>query len=303
MNKLNNIREWLTLNEAVNRLSDEFSDVTLPGIYQLVLDGRLKISINFINIVKLKKIKLIKSKDVKYTKISPSGLPFIPNGGFFYVPDSNMHRISKDYWMQEIDNEIISARGVFDLLMIGAGRFDIENRYYQCTSDVSVDIPAMSGIYLQRGDSFYQLQFFFKDDESNDKEGDNKLSLVFEDSKINLSEVTSELELLPRRMPRPFLASRLDDYKNILVVKNSEIMQFIKSVEEKPKDKILKTNERNSLLILIAALCKNADIDWNLRGIATSLMAMTENLGTPLSDETIRKILKDIDNAVESRSK
>jgi len=67
--------------------------------------------------------------------------------------------------------------------------------------------------------------------------------------------------------------------------------------------KLLTSKERNSLLILIGALCKDAGIDYNERGIASALEKMTEILGAPITDDTIRNILKQIDDAVSLRSK
>ncbi len=67
--------------------------------------------------------------------------------------------------------------------------------------------------------------------------------------------------------------------------------------------KPLTPKERNSLLIIIGALCNDANIDYNQRGIAVSIEKMTEILGAPVTDDTIRNILKQIDDAVSLRSK
>jgi len=50
-------------------------------------------------------------------------------------------------------------------------------------------------------------------------------------------------------------------------------------------------------------LCKEVNIDPNQRGVALSLVAMTEILGAPLTDDTIRKILSQIEGAVSARHK
>ena len=65
----------------------------------------------------------------------------------------------------------------------------------------------------------------------------------------------------------------------------------------------LSTKERNTLLVLIAALCKQAKFDWKATGISVSIAEATEAVGAPVTDDTIRKILKQIDEAIAARSK
>jgi hypothetical protein len=65
----------------------------------------------------------------------------------------------------------------------------------------------------------------------------------------------------------------------------------------------LGSKERNTLLILIAALCSEAKINYKQRGISSAIQKMTEELGSPVSDDTINRVLKQIDSALESRSR
>ncbi|MEA9979737.1 MULTISPECIES: hypothetical protein [unclassified Pseudomonas] len=58
-----------------------------------------------------------------------------------------------------------------------------------------------------------------------------------------------------------------------------------------------------TLLTLIAALCKGADIDITERGASQRLMELTEQVGAPVNDETIRKVFTGIPDALERRSK
>ena len=80
------------------------------------------------------------------------------------------------------------------------------------------------------------------------------------------------------------------------------VMDFedISPLPEKP----LGATERNTLLVIIAALCKEAGIDWSRgKGGAEAVSRLTQELGTPISDDTIRAKLKEIDAAIESRQK
>ncbi len=65
----------------------------------------------------------------------------------------------------------------------------------------------------------------------------------------------------------------------------------------------LSTKEKNTLLILIAALCKEAKIDPNARGITPAIQKLTEQLGAPVGDDTIKKVLGQLQGAIDSRSK
>lgn len=58
---------------------------------------------------------------------------------------------------------------------------------------------------------------------------------------------------------------------------------------------------RRTLLTLIAALCSDSKIDIETRGAAQRIKKMTEQIGAPVNDETIRKILMDIPDALETR--
>ena len=69
-------------------------------------------------------------------------------------------------------------------------------------------------------------------------------------------------------------------------------------VEEKP----LTTNEKNTLLVVIAAICSHAKINHQEKGMAKKIVDMTKLVvEKPVSDDTIRDVLKQIPKALESR--
>lgn len=61
--------------------------------------------------------------------------------------------------------------------------------------------------------------------------------------------------------------------------------------------------ERNTLLTIIAALCEYSGIDPTERGAASQIAKMTEKLGATVTDDTIRKALGKIADALETRMK
>lgn len=68
-------------------------------------------------------------------------------------------------------------------------------------------------------------------------------------------------------------------------------------------EKKLETRERNTLLTIIAALCKYSKIEYEQQGALKQIVKITEENGTPVSDDTIRKTLKQLSDAVANRKK
>lgn len=67
--------------------------------------------------------------------------------------------------------------------------------------------------------------------------------------------------------------------------------------------KPLSTRQRRTLLTVVAALCKKSAIDPASRGAATAIAAATADIGVPVSDDSIRTLLGEIPDAIESRSR
>lgn len=65
----------------------------------------------------------------------------------------------------------------------------------------------------------------------------------------------------------------------------------------------LPTKRRNSYLLLVAALLKHAGIDPVSKGIAAAVNRLLEANGIPMDEKTIRSILAEIPEALESRQK
>jgi len=65
----------------------------------------------------------------------------------------------------------------------------------------------------------------------------------------------------------------------------------------------LKTTERNTLLTIIAALCDYSAINLKAHGTAAQIARLTEEFGASVSQETVRRTLARIPEALLSRSK
>jgi hypothetical protein len=87
------------------------------------------------------------------------------------------------------------------------------------------------------------------------------------------------------------------------VAQNSELRNKIRMPEPAKVDRPITTRARRTMLTIIAALCKKAEIDYQERGAATEIKKATERIKAPVDDETIRKLLDEIEDAVDSRMK
>jgi hypothetical protein len=68
-------------------------------------------------------------------------------------------------------------------------------------------------------------------------------------------------------------------------------------------DRKLTARTQRTLLTIIAAVCRHTNFKWGERGAAQRIRVAAEDLGTPVDDETILKVLKEIPDALESRMK
>jgi hypothetical protein len=250
LRKLHKLTEWLTLEDAANDISNVLDEpVTLANIYKLSLDGHLKLSANFVNHAKAKKIRFIKTEDVKYKK----RILRLPKGpqqvGSFKIPEIDPqkvlscmvpvnveYQISKDYWVEKVEPKLFSIEGLWDLTMRGNERLDIEHLYHQEISGVAVKDQPSNGVYLQRGNIFCELHVSLgikpQADVNNSHEKCNDEGECESDRVINVNNMR------PRRprVEQSYRASRLDEQESVLVVKTDEITRFIQSLEDTPQE-------------------------------------------------------------------
>ena len=91
----------------------------------------------------------------------------------------------------------------------------------------------------------------------------------------------------------------------VLVVRTDALREFEDSINDPSTGtgKSLATNERNTLLTIIAALCEYSKIKYRERGAARQIAKLTEEIGATVTDDTVRKALARIPNALEARMK
>ena len=318
MSKLFKLKEWLTLEEAAAHISSILGEpATIADLYRFALDGHLTLSVDFVNHANARTGKWVKTDQVEFDLIEHGVLTGEKLDIPYTTPKNHEIRVSQDDWIA-LEKPVLSIDGIWDLTMVGGEKLDIEHKYQQLTSGLEVTLETIAGVFVQQDDVVCQLQESFDDNEyqkgSKAYQKEMKRHIVNndmscdEEKKLRTKFKADRDKFLEDRMNKP----KEDGYYPAgglpqdcaLVIRTNEITRFIKSLEDTPiSEKPLAPKERNSLLVLIGALCKEVGIDPNERGVAISLVRMTEILGAPLTDDTIRKILNQIEDAVDLRSK
>lgn len=300
MSKLFKLKEWLTLDEAANHLSSVFGEpVTIADIYQLALDNHIMLSVNFINLAEAKKVELIKVADLEYKIVAPRGIKGFPEGKSFRIPINAKYPISREYWLKSIEPELLMIKGLWDLPMIGDEKLTIEHLYQQETSGLSIKEEPLKGVFIQRENTYFQLYNSF----GNEPEAKAELNDTVDTSSecdSNIHSNLNELNNCRLKADHSYPLSMLSMQDGILVVKMKEVTRFIQSLEEKPlEEKPLHDKERTTLLVLLGSILDKANFDLNERGISGKIKRATESNNTPMSEETIRKLIPQIQSAVE----
>lgn len=320
MSKLFKLKKWLTVRETAKHLSGVLGeDVQEKDVLRLALDGHLKLSINFVNHAQARLGEIVGYDDVIWYEPEPGSLLYD-----FYkesdLPTKVMHSINVDNERYiNLEQEVKSIYGIWELLMVAGERLDIEHIYQSLLGGPEITLENIDGSFVLRGKQVAQLQERFDNNEY--QEGSKAQKKLIEKMIVSRNIPFDQAEKMRNKYDeerKKFIEeekkrSREDNFypsgglpnDALLVVKTSEIMNFLLSLghAEQQIEKPLKSKERNTLLVMIAALCRNADIDYKKKGITAAFEMITDKNGTPLSDDTIRKVLKQLDDAVSTRSK
>lgn len=270
MGKLFNLRDWLTVADAARHLSVVFGEeVTEADVLRLALDGRLKLSINFVNHALGQLAKFVSWNEFADNVNSQRGTSEALRTDVERVPEGDQIKLL------HTEDRVITLTGVQDLPMLGAEYLDIEHKYQMMTGGVAVELrpenlpdACIPGALISSSDGQMYLlvtQFSEKNHYPDD------------------------------RLPKDA----------VIVVRTSALRELEHSMNRASsgQDKPLATTERNSLLTIIAALCKYEGLDPQARGTAQRIMEMTDDLGAHVDDGTIRTALAKIPDALETRQK
>ncbi len=336
MSRLFKLKEWVTVPDAARHLSIVFEEeVTEADVLRLALDGHLRLSIHFVNQATARCGKVVRYTDLELvaaiqSRVLPDDLKWInmpkdiaaamrgePGGA--EVTRLASLRIDDDRYLT-LSDDVTTLQGVWDLPMIGGERLDVEHKYQIMTGGPSVTLETLDGTFVGGLDGkVCQLQESY--DDNGYQPGSNaqlvRLKQHIAERNIEAGEAEKLLqrhkedrkEFLEKRRSRPasqnyYPAGGLPE-DGVIVVRTEAIKEFEQTINGAPNnpEKPLGKTERDTLLTIIAALCKHNDIDPQGRGASVQITKMTDVLGAHVDDGTVRRWLKTIPDALESRIK
>ena len=225
-----------------------------------------------------------------------------------------------------LSESVTTLRGVWDLPMIGNEQLDIEHEYQNLTGGPAVTLQGLDGAFVEgRDGQMCQLQEHYDDNEyqPGSKAQLEKLKRRFgemmaldpteegaDEAEALLNQYEEDRKrFLEKQRTRPakenyYPAGGLPR-DAVIVVRTEALRAFEQSVSGAPNgpEKTIAANERNSLLTIIAALCEYSAIKPQERGAASQIAKLTEEIGAAVSDDTVRRALARIPDALESRMK
>jgi len=160
VDKLFKLKEWLILADAAQHLSAVFGeDVKEADVLQLALNGHLKLSVRFVNGTRALCGRVVPLEDAETFEVREN----LNSGKTIKVTRGLQIREGE---ILELDKEIRTLEGVWDLPMIGAERLDVEHDFENQTGGPAVSLICLDGVLVEGLDgTLCQLQSHFSDNE------------------------------------------------------------------------------------------------------------------------------------------
>jgi hypothetical protein len=301
LNKLFKFKDFLTVAQAAQHLSTiGTEDVTEADVLRLVLDGRLQLSVRFVNFAMARIGKITPIADAEYEMgPSPDGTGTVRLYGWPVLYGSDGLAVS----VVKLEPAVIRLTGVHDLPMIGNERLDIENAYQNLTGGPAFTIYGLDGTFVKRSDGLLlQLQENFDDIEIKKIGAKKRKKLLdqYEENRKIFQQDVDQKNKIDNYYPAGSLPRDSE-----LVVRTDALQEFEQLINGKTvkSEKPLSTTERHTHQVMIAALCKKAGINHQDRGAASAIARLTDEIEVGVTDDTILKILKQIPDALAARGR
>lgn len=307
MSKLLKLKEWLTIEEAAKGLSISVGeDVTEADILRLALDGHLTLSVYFVNHAR-----------GRPARIEPLGIQHFSNAPSFYeygpprygAIEGEVLLNKKQVLVYEGDiDEPEILKGVWDLLMIGAEKLDVEHAFQMMTGGPDVNLICFGGPMVASPDGTRVFQIL---DSCKNNTNPVKMPPSASQLPIETREEIARLNAGIAKTLRPSKdegPSRLDHERSyypadtlpqdsILVVRVAALRDLEAQLlaEDAQPERPLHPSERKSAGQIIAALAAMAGLDLSTPYAADETLravAATYGLELPSSPETVVKFLK-----------
>jgi hypothetical protein len=264
------LRPWLTISETTSDLSTSLDqEITEAAVLRLGLDGELTLSLNLVNQAEGLLGRVVPRELATTRSVRPYSWrgKRINGGGDLDVSDDQVLELDR----REGELEIVSIGGIWDLVMLGTERHDVESRYQRLTGGPTVTLSSHAGVLLRQPEGTW-------------------------------CQLREELDYEEQRFWHPADSLPKDA---VLVVRRGALDELIArlgrssapAAPDTPSsmDKSLAKRERRSLLIIIAALAKMAEVDLSKPTKAgDAIERQTELLGERVSSRSIQDHIKKI---------
>jgi hypothetical protein len=271
MNKLLKLKNWLTVPDAARHLSILFGEeVTEADIFRFALDRHLTLSVDFVNKATAQCGKIIPPSEVKKVEVRS-----LDGDGFVDISDGIS--VGKEKVLI-FDEGIVSIGGICDLAMIGAERLDVEQRYQELTDGPPVELFNLDGPIVNRSNGAW-----------------TRIIECFPDHMLRNKE--------KKYHPDNYHPANSLPSDAVFVVRTAALQDLEARLSEPAGSRPLGLRERTTLLTIIAALARLADIDFSKPSkAAMAIEGETARMGTRVSARAIEDHLKRIPEALDSRS-
>lgn len=192
MSQLTEFKKFYTVPEAAQWLTNALiknntNVITEADLFQLALDGHLKLSVNFVNRAMARRTKAVTWEETEWLLL-PRLFPRLDSDEpaptelllgtdkcppklkkmMEDIPADKRKNFLPILLQHDIDNKLLALdqclteiTGIWDLPMVGSEQLDVEYQYQQFTGGPVVTKKLMQGVYLKSEDGvLYQLQEF-----------------------------------------------------------------------------------------------------------------------------------------------
>jgi hypothetical protein len=274
MSKLFKLKEWLTISDAAKHLTTTLHEIVSEAdVLQLALEGNLKISVYLVNGAIARECIVVNPSEIEW-EILP-----LPNSSGregrkeIKIPKAGRVFIHSDGSVMQVQKRVQLESGVFDLPLSGGERVDVEHRFQILTSGIEVTSVTLDGEFVEGNGFLYELYDGHYDD-ALDEYQEHPAGALPEDS--------------------------------VLVVRTSALIEFLRVIDNAPEkaERQIGNRERETLLAIIATLCKEAKLDYKTHAKTAGLIqSFAATMGISIGETTIEGYLKKIPNALATRMK
>jgi len=287
--KLFKLKKWLTLHDAAQYLTSVLGEpLGPPDVLRLALEGQLKLSVRFVDHELARRAfhpSLIEreARQDQWAR-EPLGVVDVGDGkgerrAVLGLPGD----LTPFMWVQQTTTTL--SAGEYDIPMIGAERLDVEREYERLSGGTPSALSSLGGAFVESETALFQLL--------DGRPLDEEQRRLFLEETGHEPDPTSPAACLP--------ASRT------FIVRVGALTAFTQKLDcdhDGPLDKPVAQRERTSLLTIIAALAKEADIDVSMPSKAAGqIEALTIEQGTRIAVRTVLGHLNRIQDALERSRK